>query len=838
MFRKVGILIIIFNIVCVSLLANISQTVGAVTASDWKSGNIINDFVFTDKDAMSVSQIQTFLNGRVGTGTNGIPGQCDTYGVRTSEYGGGTRAQYAANASLHPIMGAFYPPFTCLKDFYEVPKTVPGPSVPANNYDGKKIPVGAKSAAQLIWDAAQINHISPKVLLVKLGTESAGPLTSDDWPTLSQYTYAMGAHCPDSGPGGSANCDADYSGFSIQISESAKMLRGYLDDMDQAWWGCIEGGVKVQCAANRRTGSNPGEGYKVPYTTNAILWDTTSGCGTGNIYIENKATAALYTYTPYQPNQAALNDMYGIGDSCSSFGNRNFWRTYNDWFGSSYYSDIVRTIGSATVYLISGNNKYPISNSHILSALFPLGHLSYVPQKYLDSKVTGQTMGRVIKGSGSALYYFDAGIKLAFTSCDQVVDYGYSCGSPISLTDFQIGEFSTGPNMTNVYRTTSGKRFYITAGEKKEVFDDSSLQQIGISLNTNVLGEAAISNLEYGSPVIREDVVVVSRETNKKYLFQKGTFVSLSTDISNYNGFSKLPNNKLDIASIDTLTIISDFKGFAKDGSNNKYVIDSIGKALLSNPDDWTASFIELNDTLLGSMDNSQQPVNSGFIKADKSSTLYFVTGGKKYSISNWIDFLNLHLDGSADYANISKTTSDAIIQDSTIYSPGSLIKSASNSTVYVVNGILSKIALTSFAISDDLGLNWIRIVSQSDLDAHVSDSGSLSNFISCDNKNYLANRGIIYEIDTQASSMYGYDTVSYGSWDSVGCVNLNKSPVALSNYSFVKLSDSKSIYYINGGQKHSLSSMTKYKNLGGLSGNLLIVSPKVLNMISTGPAA
>jgi hypothetical protein len=43
------------------------------------------------------------------------------------------------------------------------------------------------------------------------------------------------------------------------------------------------------------------------------------------------------TYThPYQPNQAALNNLYGIGDGCSAYGNRNFWRIFTGWFGSTY----------------------------------------------------------------------------------------------------------------------------------------------------------------------------------------------------------------------------------------------------------------------------------------------------------------------------------------------------------------------------------------------------------------------------------------------------------------------------------------------------------------------
>jgi hypothetical protein len=53
------------------------------------------------------------------------------------------------------------------------------------------------------------------------------------------------------------------------------------------------------------------------------------------VRIQNQATAALYIYTPYRPNQAALNAGWGTGDSCSSYGNRNFYNFYTLWFGST-----------------------------------------------------------------------------------------------------------------------------------------------------------------------------------------------------------------------------------------------------------------------------------------------------------------------------------------------------------------------------------------------------------------------------------------------------------------------------------------------------------------------
>lgn len=324
--RRLSLLAIVILIGSLVALPYRQQALAA-SAVNWQAGRIIDDAVFTDPNAMSVSQVQDFLNQKVGTGGYGrVAGQCDTNGVATSEYGGGTRAQYGASRG-NPV------PFTCLKDYYEVPKTDPGPGVPASNYGGAAIPAGAKSSAQLIWDAAQRYNISPKVLLVTIQKESAGPLTTDDWPFKSQYTYAMGAHCPDSGPGGSANCDENYAGFSIQIMESARLFRYYLDNMSQPWWP-----------------------YKKP-GNNSILYNPNRDCGASNVNILTRATAALYTYTPYQPNQAALNNLYGTGDGCSAYGNRNFWRIYSDWFGTTYANGYEARVYSQSPYPTIANGE-------------------------------------------------------------------------------------------------------------------------------------------------------------------------------------------------------------------------------------------------------------------------------------------------------------------------------------------------------------------------------------------------------------------------------------------------------------------------------------------------
>lgn len=52
------------------------------------------------------------------------------------------------------------------------------------------------------------------------------------------------------------------------------------------------------------------------------------------MHIVNQATANLYNYTPYQPNEQTVANPTGPGGSCSAFGNLNFSQLYTEWFGS------------------------------------------------------------------------------------------------------------------------------------------------------------------------------------------------------------------------------------------------------------------------------------------------------------------------------------------------------------------------------------------------------------------------------------------------------------------------------------------------------------------------
>lgn len=163
-----------------------------------------------------------------------------------------------------------------------------------------------ESAARIIDKVQRACGISAKALLVILQKEtSLVSMPSSDSRFDSHMRKAMGYGCPDT-----SSCDSMFYGFFNQMFAAARQL---------VWYSNPEASMYNRFPARK---------------TSAVGYHPNAACGSSSVYIENDATHALYNYTPYQPNAVALSNVYGSqSDGCSSYGNRNFWVFYNDWFG-------------------------------------------------------------------------------------------------------------------------------------------------------------------------------------------------------------------------------------------------------------------------------------------------------------------------------------------------------------------------------------------------------------------------------------------------------------------------------------------------------------------------
>ncbi len=246
----------------------VPQRAAALTGSQFDPGNIISDQNFFNPNAMSASQVQSFIDSRVGSCASGA---------------------------------------VCLQNLRVDTWTIPATPM-CSTYQG----AAGELASTIIYKVGKACGVSQAVLLVMLQKEQS--LVTARAPSLGALSAAMGVGCYDNGK----PCVGTYAGFFNQIFNGAYLLKRYTQPAGTG------AGTPYDTRFDLR--------YPVGQTTN-ILYNPNTGCGTKPVTIANQATHALYIYTPYTPNAAALANLGGTGDACSSYGNRNFWVFYSNWFG-------------------------------------------------------------------------------------------------------------------------------------------------------------------------------------------------------------------------------------------------------------------------------------------------------------------------------------------------------------------------------------------------------------------------------------------------------------------------------------------------------------------------
>ncbi|PRY68886.1 putative cell wall-binding protein [Glaciihabitans tibetensis] len=245
-------------------------------------------------------------------------------------YNGAAMNEAEVQAFLNAQMKNCAAGFTCLKDYRAASATFAADAM-CQQYTG----AASESAARIIARVGEACGISQKVLLVLLQKEQS--LVKATAPTPRQYAAATGYNCPDNAP-----CSTRTAQFFDQVYHAAWQYKRYSVQPGFSW-------------------------YPVGKTSNILYFPTEENpnCGSSPVFITNNATAALYYYTPYQPNAAALANPGGVGDNCSSYGNRNFFEIYTTWFG-----DPTTTVTGVTRY--SGADRFAASAA-ISAANFDAG---------------------------------------------------------------------------------------------------------------------------------------------------------------------------------------------------------------------------------------------------------------------------------------------------------------------------------------------------------------------------------------------------------------------------------------------------------------------------------
>lgn len=691
--------------------------------------------------------------------------------------------------------------YTCLRSYSE--------NVLARSADSRcaALPGGSQGSATIIANVAAACGINPQVLLVMLEKEQG--LVTATSPTASRYRIAMGYGCPDTAP-----CDTEYYGFSNQLYNAARQFKVYQSSQN-SW--------------NYRAGR-----------ANAIQFSPNAACGSSSVYIQNQATAALYIYTPYQPNQAALNNLYGTGDACSSYGNRNFWRLFTDWFGDPRGGSLVLASGNPNVYLVSGTTKYRIPDPPTLQSLMALGPYRTTSQQYIDTLSSGGTVTNLLRdpSTGDVFYLDSSGAKHRFLSCDQMALLGMSCGDAKNLLSAQLTKFPTGGEMTSFVKSASSATvYYLDGGAKRPISTWATLASLYGQQAPYILTvtDARMASYPAGKPLLQVGALVKSASNPQIYMID-GTASKIP--VSSFTTASEIGVNgwttQSDADLANYATAPSALSVVLRCGSGG-FVGGSGAVTAIADPAASGLPVTNVSDLTCAALPKRSGSISGGlFVKSSTSATLYYVTGGAKRPIDEWSTVAALNGLQAPTIVTMTQASLDTIRTGSRILGPGTLVKSPTAAQIYMIDGTAKKIPISSFDITSEMGVNGYSVIADSALLGSYATTGSpLTNVVACGSTYYFGAQGGLWKM----SSPNG-NGVPSTPLDPVTCSALPVASAAATPAFLIKTSSDATVYVLDNGSRRPVSSWATAVSLnGGASPVIAIVGSYSMSTIPLGPA-
>ncbi len=748
------------------------QPAQAATASRFDPGLIISDSVFYDFGTMSVDQIQRFLNSKV------------------------TKCA----ATTGP---------TCLKDY-----RMDTPAKAAS--DGRCSVLEAKldqSSAEIIHDIAVACGINPRVLLVVLQKEQG--LVQASKPTAYMYRAALGYGCPDSKP---EICGKGlWAGLFNQLHTGAGQFQ---------WYGDPRGSF---------TYLKPGRTIKRPYSPNSYATYDKNGnikqaatCGFKSFLLKSQATAALYYYTPYTPNASAMKNLYSTGDSCSAYGNRNFWRFYTDWFGSTIGGGFLLESDGSGTYLIIDDTKYPIEDPALVEALAPLGPLGSVSVDYLNSFKTGPVLNRLVKSEGGRYFFVDGGKKYPVDSCELAKLLGLNCDTAVTLSASQMAALVSGPTMTTLVagvkpapttaepNPVASDLYLIDNGVKREILDVESAEAAALHLSDKApVSIAAFSNLPWGAPIARDGSYLSNRETGQHGVIIAGRYFAIDAATDTDFDFAKwfdASTGSLSggaIHAIDTGLVV---KSIVSDDAGAYYLLTPTGKRLISNGPDFAADATILPATLLARIPTLPEALSAPFFaRAANAKTVYLVGDGMRRATLSAADRNRFKTRlAMPEVQVLAASALNNIVAGPVLLAPGALVKTNASAQLFLVDGYARALKLSANQAPSELSAAKVRTVTQAQLVGYSTKSKLAWLKVSCAGQEYLFVAGQLRPILSEYSRSYPSSAVNL---DALTCEVMPKSSSALGRFI---TTPTGLIYLIQNQQKRLVPTKKQYLVLRG----------------------
>lgn len=697
---------------------------------------------------------------------------------------------------LNSKVAACTPGFRCLRHYNE---TTPSKPAATNNLCNAYTGIAGESAASMIARVGQACGISQKAIIILLEKEQS--LITMKNPSEARLRIATGYACPDT-----AACDTQYYGFFNQVYNAALQFKRY--QYYTTYFNHVAGRV------------------------NKVLFNPNGSCGSSQVFIQNAATAGLYNYTPYQPNKAALANLYGTGDSCSSYGNRNFWRLYTDWFGSTTGQyNLIKADNSPDVYFTTANKRHLIPGADLLNAYKAMGDVATVTASKLASYTLGQPATRIIRDDTMSMYLIDDGKRYPIANCNDVAAFGGVCGINgfVQMTTAQAAKFSTSTALTNVLGSANGLAYGVASSERREIADPVSKAAAGFTAATAVVPDRILALFPLRAPIVKGSSFTRQVGSNDvQYLYDNRRWPTTAQGLAAKP--ANVPIGSLSATSMNMLTV-----GW---GSFNAMVTS--GKAaqrefLLPGSQRWSYSASEIlsvpADPAFVNSYRQLGAVNNGDrVKYTSNSRINLVTPAGLRLADSWEAVKGTTAPAAPSYKTIPDALMSRLPVSFDLLTPGVLYSAQGSSTLFLIDGTGSKITVKSATEPAAAGITLQRKTTQAVLNSYTTLSGpALGYGYVCNGKNYIGTGGKLVQVDPKLFPI-PYQTLHVST-----CQQMIFATAPASK--FVRTPDGK-IYLTEAGKLRLVPTTARFNQLGGAAAGTTAITAALAALIPLGANA
>lgn len=821
--KKLFILLATPLVLGVFITTVVPKKAAALSGNDFSAGNIIDDAVFYDSAALNATDIQTFLNAKLPScDTNGTIQKSYYYNAATGKISGSSFSGASYVTTSRAIYGARYnkyynvtyagAPYVCLKDY----KQNTPEKLAESGICGHLPAQTGRSAALIISDVSSACGINPKVLIVLLQKEQG--LVTDDWPWDNQFDKATGFACPDT-----SGCNTAYYGFFNQVYSAARQFKRY--QADPTNWNYVAG------------------------QNNKIYYNPNSACSYSWVYIQNQATAGLYDYTPYQPNAAALKNLYGSGDGCSAYGNRNFWRYFNDWFGTTRATPFFRIGSTDAVYILGSNNNY----YHVPTAdiLFQYGYktrfnvINSFSSTYLQGKTNSGTLPRIARFEGTAIYLVDNSVTHHFTSGTQFNSFGYIAGQEATLPSWIFSKLGTSTDMQSVMRLISAPEiYYVNNGKKSHIINPTAYTTLGSPVYSSqasvTLSTSYATTLPLGPPIMPANTITKATDSGAYGVWDGSTLQSIDPTTIQISGIG--PDYATVTAVLNQLAASSNptIGKLTKDSSGALYILDyktkfTVANGQLADLNLQSTDFVPAPDAYLGRYNTTSM---STLVRINNGDPVYSIQNGKLYHVYSGADFAGLGYTPSSVLSVSTSTSSLFVNSGIQLFAQGKLVRIGSQSQVYLINGSFAKQWIPTAAVFNNFGFSLNSVVSVPGSALTGYTSGSNLTQVNKDSLGvvWLIDSGVRHKIPSSllGSTYYNIDQVNT---TVLASQILNSISTSNDLTDYIRASGQSRVYAVKNGQKCWFTSGASFISHGGSWDQVRNLSASYVASLPTGPS-